>query len=307
MKTIDDKIIEFIMSIFKFFQKIIHHVKLGDYKEEVKEIIVTDSISVCLNNYPDAKLKLYYPNQNIEKLPLIIYIHGGGWSAGSEKKVSKFVKLFAKAGYIVANVDYSLAPEYPYPVAINQIMKVIEFLILNSTQYKIDDDKIFIAGHSAGAHLAAQAGLIITSKKYQKIMNIDINIAKNKIKGLLLFSGVYDIETVNECNFPGFELMGWSYTKTKKFIEYEKINELSITKYITKEFPKCFITVGNKDKLEKQSFELKEKLIEKNIKYTDLFWTDDNVNLGHHYIYNLKTTSGKTFYNKAIEFLSKVD
>ena len=83
MGTIDDKIIEFIMKIFKFFQKIMHRVKLGDYKNDLKDIIVTDDIYIPVDNYPDAKLKLYYPNQNDNNLPLIIFIHGGGWSAGS--------------------------------------------------------------------------------------------------------------------------------------------------------------------------------------------------------------------------------
>lgn len=75
---------------------------------------------------PNAEVFLYEKKDGVEKKPLIIYIHGGGWCIGSAAGIEWYAKLLASNGYIVANVDYSLAPEYKYPVSTIQLGTVMK-------------------------------------------------------------------------------------------------------------------------------------------------------------------------------------
>jgi len=295
-----DKIfINICMWVFKVFQRLLHKVNLGKYKKLISDVNKSEFINIKVDEFPDSKIKLYYPNYEFESLPLILYIHGGGWSAGNIKEVEPFSKLLASNGYIVASIEYSLAPKYHYPVAINQVVQTINYLYTNKDRYEINNN-FFIGGHSAGANLAAQAGLILFDKEYSKKVNIKCDIPKDVIKGLLLFSGGYNIHTAGDTKFFGIKKMLWSYIGMKNYLEFDRVDELTLINHINS-FPNCFITVGNKDKLASQSYELSNKLESLNIKHTTLFWKD--VNLSHQYVYKLNKKEGQKFYNELILFL----
>ena len=99
---------------------------------------------VSLEEYPDASFTIYRPQTDDSCLPVVVYIHGGGWSLGNADSVAWFVKLIASNGYVVCNVDYALAPEYPYPASTIQLVEVINYIYEHAEQYGIDRNSIFI-------------------------------------------------------------------------------------------------------------------------------------------------------------------
>lgn len=104
----------------------------------------------------------YYP-RNIEKIknrPALVFIHGGGWIGGTTYVVENFCKLIAeKANCVVFNIDYSLAPEKPYPNGLNDNYFAVKHIYDNADKYGIDKNKIAVGGDSAGGNYAAAVSL----------------------------------------------------------------------------------------------------------------------------------------------------
>lgn len=97
---------------------------------------------------------LYLPGPGAP-LPAIVLIHGGGWVRGSRSEMSGIAEAAARRGYAVLNISYRLAPEHPYPAALEDVRAAVAWL---RAQPEIDGTRIAVWGYSAGAHLAALAG-----------------------------------------------------------------------------------------------------------------------------------------------------
>lgn len=90
----------------------------------------------------------------------LIYMHGGAWMQGSPMTHSDITsRIAAENRQTVISVDYALAPEYPFPKAVNEVMDVMRWARANAKELGIDPQKIAIGGDSAGANLAAAACL----------------------------------------------------------------------------------------------------------------------------------------------------
>lgn len=63
----------------------------------------------------DAQLDVYYPSESTSALPTVVWVHGGGWIAGSKTDTDGYFKLLADQGFTVISVDYSLGPDAYYP------------------------------------------------------------------------------------------------------------------------------------------------------------------------------------------------
>lgn len=93
--------------------------------------------------------------------PAVVYIHGGGWYSGDKARGAgqwDIPELVAH-GYLVASVNYRLAPRYKFPSQIEDVKCAIRFLRANADAYGIDPRRIGVFGDSAGGHLAALAGV----------------------------------------------------------------------------------------------------------------------------------------------------
>lgn len=101
-------------------------------------------------------LDLYMP-EDVEEPPLLVWIHGGAWSRGARSPVSTVA--FVNEGYAMASVDYRLSGTAPFPAQIHDIKAAIRFLRAHAEKYGYDASRIGILGVSAGAHLAALAGV----------------------------------------------------------------------------------------------------------------------------------------------------
>lgn len=145
----------------------------------------------------DLKLDLHYHPDSNEPTPLVVYIHGGGWIAGSRKDTPDLQEYFAKRGYAMATIDhrYSYVPEdgsstFPpnrihpkgkFPDHIVDVKAAIRWLRAHATEYNIDPDNVATWGSSSGAHLAALAGVVDDVEEVEgDIYDIDPTVAPEK-------------------------------------------------------------------------------------------------------------------------------
>lgn len=107
--------------------------------------------------------------------PVLIYLHGGGWVLGSINSCSRYCSRLAAEGRVaVLAVDYRLAPEYPYPTAIDDCTAAYEWILQNGAAWNLDTTRISIGGDSSGGNLA-----LATAITLQK--------AGRKVDSLILF------------------------------------------------------------------------------------------------------------------------
>jgi acetyl esterase/lipase len=163
-------------------------------------------------------LDLYLPPAAVPRpttgLPLVIYIHGGGWLNGDSRKAVPFVDFpgvlasLASRGYAVASVNYRLSGEARFPAQIQDVKASIRFLRLHADEYGIDPGRAIAWGVSAGGHLAAMAAVSCGALKLAPrqpgaastpdVKPEEIVAAKvsDCVQGAVAWYGVFDMATI---------------------------------------------------------------------------------------------------------------
>jgi acetyl esterase/lipase len=101
-------------------------------------------------------LRLYRPPSAKSVLPVVVFIHGGGWSVGDLDTYDGQSRMHAVgAEAVVVSIDYRLAPEHPYPAAVDDVWAATQWVARNAGQIGADPDRVAVAGDSAGGNLAA--------------------------------------------------------------------------------------------------------------------------------------------------------
>ena len=95
-----------------------------------------------------------------DALPVVIYVHGGGLTAGDKSDINtSLLNAFASSGFIVASINYRLAPQHRFPAQIEDVKSAIRYLRANAQEYHINASEIFAYGDSSGGTLVSLAAL----------------------------------------------------------------------------------------------------------------------------------------------------
>lgn len=117
------------------------------------------------NNDTDPKhlLDIYLPADAKGKLPLVIFIHGGGWLSNDKYAdmgyMKKTVAEIISSGYALASIDYRFSTQAVFPAQMQDCNRAISFLYDNAGKYGFDINRFAVMGFSAGGHLASLVGL----------------------------------------------------------------------------------------------------------------------------------------------------
>lgn len=135
---------------------------------------------------PRHKLDVLQPrNPTNEAMPVLIFIHGGGFISGNKSDGEIFdnvLNYFAARDVLGINATYRLAPEFQWPSGVEDMREIVRWVRENADKYGGDPDKIFLMGHSAGAgHVAA----------YTFMEDFQLDGGDDGLRGVILFSGVY--------------------------------------------------------------------------------------------------------------------
>src|SRR6266496_5795311 len=125
--------------------------------------------------YGDAKdemFDLYYQGEANAPRPTIVWVHGGGFVAGSKNGISNYMKVLAGHGYTTIAVEYSKGYGTTYPKPVEQVNAALGFVVRNAADLNVDPAAIVLAGDSAGAHIASQLAAITTDPDYARAIGI---------------------------------------------------------------------------------------------------------------------------------------
>ena len=118
--------------------------------------IITDLVYAEINGR-QLLADLYLPKVKKEPLPVIIWLHGGGWRFGDRRLGPDFTRYFASKGFAMVSIDYRLSDEDTFPAQIHDVKTAVRWVKTIATEYGLDGNKIGFWGSSAGGHLAALA------------------------------------------------------------------------------------------------------------------------------------------------------
>lgn len=131
--------------------------------------------------------------------PLLVFIHGGWWRSLDKSDFTFIVPAYRRAGFNVALTNYTLAPEASIEEITMQQVRALAWLYRNAEKLEFDPQRIVVAGHSAGAHLAAMM-LAAHWPVYSNELPHDL------VKGGVLMSGLYDLDPVRYADFVNVDL-----------------------------------------------------------------------------------------------------
>lgn len=164
-------------------------------------VSLTDSMAVEPNQ-PDIEyatvgehhLRLdLYRSQTEQVCPLIVWVHGGAWRAGSKNSVP--IQGLVDHGFAIASVDYRLTPVAKFPAQVHDIKAAIRFLRANAAEYKLDTENTLIAGASAGGHLAALVGVTNGVSELEGRVGNHLE-ESSRVQGIVSFYGASNLQTI---------------------------------------------------------------------------------------------------------------
>ncbi len=136
-------------------------------------VLLKSDDAVIIKNIPYVQgggerqqLDLYLPKnyKDVNKLPVLVMIHGGGWTSGSKEESASTEA--PKLGYAVAAINYRLTSTATFPAQIEDCKAAIRWLRANASTYNLDAEHIGVWGGSAGGHLAALLGTTGKTKEF---------------------------------------------------------------------------------------------------------------------------------------------
>lgn len=278
--------------------------------------IATIANQQYINGDPDATLDVYMPTmaqQSNQKLPVLIWTHGGAWLSGDKSDVAPYLQLLSQKGYVTIGVNYSLAPGKTYPTQINQLNDAHAYIAANAERFHADMDKVMLAGDSAGSQLSAQLAALITNPIYASEVGFTPKLQPAQLKGVILNCGIYRMEELAYPNPSLSKLIGWgddvtvwAYSGTHDFAN-PVIREMSPYYHVSKDFPPTYISGGNGDPLtDKQSKPLADKLLSLGVKVTSLFYEQNHTpSLPHEYQFNLDNQDGQNALQRTVQFMQQ--
>jgi acetyl esterase/lipase len=205
---------------------------------------------------PAQTLDLYFPEKAAEKpQPLLIWIHGGGWVAGSKSGVPYLNQL--GRGYVVASVEYRFSQKALFPAQIQDCQAAIRWLRANAKKYNIDPDRVGVGGASAGGHLAALVGTSGGKKAFPSIG--DNKDQSDRVQAVCDIFGPADFWTVIKQADEDKDVKNifkWNngdpYSKligARLGEDKEKCDAVSPVHYVSKDSPPFLILHGDRDTL----------------------------------------------------------
>jgi acetyl esterase/lipase len=136
-------------------------------------------------------LDVYSP-RDAKNLPVVFWIHGGGWQAGDKNDVQIKPQVFADKGFVFVSIDYRLLPAVDMGTIVRDVAKAVRWVRDHIAEYGGDPNRLLVMGHSAGAQLAA---LICTDDRYLKAEGVPLTA----IKGCVPVDGdTFDVPAIIE-------------------------------------------------------------------------------------------------------------
>jgi acetyl esterase/lipase len=157
---------------------------------------VKDVVYATVSGKP-LGLDLYLP-AGVRNPALVVWVHGGAWSAGSK---AQYPKPFVDNGFAVASLDFRQSTEARFPANVHDIKAAIRFLRAKASSYGYRTEKIAVAGASSGGHLAALVGVSNGLKELEGTVG-DFPNQSSSVQAIISYFGASNLNTILDQSTP---------------------------------------------------------------------------------------------------------
>lgn len=274
-----------------------------DYPAITAEVDAPETVTLHSTNAPAAQLTIVRPHSSRTRpVPIVLWVHGGGFISSSADTVGDYAVVLAHRGFVVATLDYTIAPAAEHPVPVRQGDAALAFLRDEGQRYGGDPSEIVIGGDSAGAQIASELAAVETSPSLAADVRITPS-ASGAIRGVILFCGLYDMSTVANTGFPGLRTYLWAYTGHRDWLDGPDTGQMSTATTATAAYPPTFLSVGNADPFHTQESEFAQALRARSVPVTELTWDRAGEHLGHEYQFDFTTPQAQQALARTVAFL----
>lgn len=206
-----------------------------------------------------------------DPMPVLVFIHGGGFTGGDKAVGYSFIRRFAQRGYFCATINYRSAREKTFPAQLQDCKCAIRFLRAHAKQYNLDPDHIGVWGGSAGGNLVAMLGVTHGIKEFEG--DGGWQDQSSRVQAVVEYYGMTDFLAINEMVKQGKATKRFmardGKTSISNLLGIEKwwehpdlCRKASPTTYCTKDDAPFYIFHGDQDPLtnHEQGMLLNEKL-----------------------------------------------
>ncbi|CAO3610475.1 unnamed protein product [Cunninghamella blakesleeana] len=238
-----------------------------------------------------------------KSVPAFIYLHGGGFIVGSYKVSEHFIKdLTVNANAAVITVDYSLAPEAKFPIAVEECFSTLLWIHQHAEDLKIDASRLFVGGDSAGGNLAAVSALLLKKRGHGNVLKgqvlmypvVSKHLEKNESTELYGQGGY--ILNYTDMEYVRQEYLGDKYSG-KEFND-TRFSPLFATDEELKGLPSSLIITGECDLLRDEGEEYARRLVNAGVDATGIRY----IGAPHGFLTAMINSS---IYRQAVDTISK--
>ncbi len=183
--------------------------------------------------------------------PAMIYIHGGGWRAGSKKNVPAWLRAFVAAGKLsVVAVEYRFTDVATHPAQVNDCLRAIQFVRQNAKKWNIDPQRLGVTGGSAGGHLSAYVALHDDAAKADSAAPVARQ--SSRVACAVSFAGPTDWSLLSsiEHKHPAYrQLIGYEPGTPAKELKSSLVRDVSPISFASKDDPPIMQVHGDKDNI----------------------------------------------------------
>jgi acetyl esterase/lipase len=188
-------------------------------------------------------------------VPVIVYLHSGGWVSGSRANVPAAALAQIPRGYAVASVDYRLAAtggKGSFPEAVYDVKRAIRFLKANAGTWGLDPSRVIVMGESAGGHLAALTGA--SAARLEPTLAGPLATVDSTVAAIVDIVGITDLATFVSTPHPwavplADAFLGCPSAGGRSGCTHEQLRLASVTPYVGPANPPIFMAYGGEDTL----------------------------------------------------------
>jgi len=258
--------------------------------------------NLCYGSAPEQCLDLFRPRTTRrENLPILIFFHGGGWISADRKIYRGIAATFSHAGFLTFNLDYRLAPKSRFPAPLQDAVRALDWIGRNAERYGGDRSVILLAGDSAGAQIASWYASALESGLLFERIGIRDLATPVSVKGLLLFYGVYDFDTLLDAPFPFIETYARSFLGADSHTYARSSHIASPIRLVSPDLPPVWLCAGERDGLFAQSRAYADALRGCGASCQTLFFPPD-YRANHGFLFFRWLRSSRTAITSAVDF-----
>jgi acetyl esterase len=223
----------------------------------------------------EIHLRVYDPGVRERPSPVLVYAFGGGWTIGNVDVFDDSIRRIANtSGLMVAAMDYRLAPEYPFPAGLNDVVATVRWIGEHGNEIGVDAERIALGGHSSGATAALSTALVLRDSERPSDRDL--------IDNLFLIAGQYSPDVIESESMMMFgqgqfgasvedaqRILNWTFQNAS---DYNNPLAFPLLAENLTGLPPVYIAAMALDPLKSDSIELADRLREEEQEYYLTIW-----------------------------------